>query len=83
MSLPRAGIIQSLIVDCSPGGTIVLGCDVHPALPGHGGVQGNLFNHTQADVTLQALLHRLFPVDGHDSRALDSNRFHTGVYVEF
>ena len=33
-------------------------------------------------ITLQALLHGLFPVDGDDSGALDSNRFDTGVYVE-
>ena len=82
VSLPRTGIIQSLVVHGPAGRTIVLGCDVHPALPGHRGVQGDLLNDAQSYVTLQTLLYSLFPVDGDHCRAVDSDRLDTGVHME-
>ena len=82
VSLPGADIIQSLVVHGTAGRAIVLGCDVHPALPGHRGVQGDLLNDAQAYVTLQHLLYSLFPVDGDYCRAVDSNRLGTGVDME-
>ena len=83
VGLPRADIIQCLIVYCPTGRAVVLGCYVHPALTGHWGVHGNLLYDTQANVTQQALLYSLSPVDRDNCRAVDSNRLDTGVNMEF
>ena len=83
MGLPRAGIVQCLVIYCPPRGSIMLCCYVHPALTGHWGVHGNLLYDTQANVTQQALLYSLSPVDRDNCRAVDSNRLGTGVNMEF
>ena len=76
MSLPRVDNIQSLVVHGPAGRAIVLGCDVHPALPGHRGVQGDLFN----DARRMSRCSPCSPVDGDYCRPVD--RLGAGVDME-
>ena len=68
MGLPGAGRVKVLIVHCPPWGAIMFGCDVHAGLPPYWGVQGDRFQHSQADVTLDPCKNCFMPVEGNCGR---------------
>ena len=82
MGLSGAHIVDCLVVYCSSWGPVVLGSNVHPALPSHGGVEGDPLNDPKPHVPHQPLVHSLLPVQGNHCRAVDSNWFGGGVCVK-
>ena len=46
----------------------MFGCDVHAGLPPYWGVQGDRFQHSQADVTLDPCKNCFMPVEGNCGR---------------
>ena len=72
VGLCRADRVDCLIIYSAARISVVLGSDMHSVLPFSWSVLRNSFNHSQPDVSQQALQHSLLPVEWDHSRAVDS-----------
>ena len=73
MSLTRSMLVEGSVVNNSPGAAIKLWSNDHPAAPSHWVIDRDLLKDAQADVTVQALLDRLLPVEGHLTGGVDGH----------
>ena len=74
VSLARSVTIEGSVVDNSPRAAIKLGSDDHSAAPSHWVIDRNLLEDPQTDVTVQAFLDGLLPVEGHLTGCVDCHR---------
>ena len=72
VGLSWADRVYSLIIYGASRISIVLGSNMHSVLPFSWSILRNSFNHSQPDVSQQALQHSLLPVEWDHSRAVDS-----------
>ena len=61
----------------------MLGSDVHPALPSYWGVERHWLNHLKTNISLEAIIHCLLPVQGHCGRLVNCVRRDRGVNMQF
>ena len=74
VSLAGSVTIEGSVVNNSPGTAIKFGGNDHPAAPSHWVIDRNLLEDAQTDVTVQTLLDRLLPVEGHLTGSVDGHR---------
>ena len=63
VGLPGGMAVEWLKVDRPPERPVFLGADDHPMAPSHGRTQGDFLQYTQADISVQASLYLVLPVD--------------------
>ena len=74
VSLTGSVFVESGVVNNSPRAAVKLGSNDHSAAPGHRVIDRDLLKDAQADVTVQALLDLVLPVEGHLAGCVDSHR---------
>ena len=73
VSLAGSVTIEGSVVNNSPWAAIKLGSDDHSAAPSHWVIDRDLLKDTQTDITVQTLLDRLLPVEGHLTGCVDGH----------
>ena len=73
VSLARSVSVESCIGYNTARGTVMLGCDHHPTAPSDGVIHRDLLQDTETDISVQAVLDRLLPVERDLTGSVDSH----------
>ena len=82
VSLAGSMGVEWLEVHCAARLTIMFSCDNHPALPACRGVQWHSFENAKFNISVQAGLHRILPMQGHYTGAVHCHRPGSGVNMQ-
>ena len=74
VSLADSMLVERLVVNSTSRLARLLGADDHPVTPGHRCANWDRFNHSKADILVEASFHIILPVDWNRYRGVEGDR---------